>query len=190
MLAQAAKVTARAAADGCTGGPSQSGGDVAYSMVAARAAPVNGVPTSRNCDSGSSDVDGASEGSDGGDVRGDGGSCGCGRGSPHVSHMPSEASGDAMDVAALRGRERWGVLVVRTVAGKAGAGGSRASGLPMRSVTASRVRLTTPGAYVRACAMSCRAVPSSCCRHASGIVGRFTAALARVFAAKINKDLG
>lgn len=108
----------------------------------------------------------------------------------HVSHMPSEASGDAMDVAALRGRERWGVLVVRTVAGKAGAGGSRASGLPMRSVTASRVRLTTPGAYVCACAMSCRAVPSSCCRHASGIVGRFTAALARVFAAKINKDLG
>ena len=65
----------------------------------------------------------------------------------HVSHMPSEASGDAMDVAALRGRERWGVLVVRTVTGKAGAGGSRASGLAMRSVTASRVRLTTPGAY-------------------------------------------
>ena len=50
----------------------------------------------------------------------------------HVSHMPSEASGDAMDVAALRGRERWGVLVVRTVTGKAGAGGSKASGLAMR----------------------------------------------------------
>jgi hypothetical protein len=66
----------------------------------------------------------------------------------HVSHMPSEASGeDAMDVAALRGRERWGVLVVRTVTGKAGAGGSKASGLAMGSVTASRVRLTTPGAY-------------------------------------------